>query len=71
MYKEIIKEELTKTGFVGKYDTRHIESYMRIAHRTLDHLSRADFTNEVKIARVCIDIDGIDSAEQLAVSFGL
>ena len=53
-----------------KYDPRHVEAYLRLEYGTLDHLSPATFTKEVRIACQCIDADP-DQAEQLARSFGL
>lgn len=71
MYQKIIREELAKNGYIGKYDPRHIEGYMRLQYSTLDHLSISDFRREIKICRQCIDVGGITAAEENAVSFGL
>ena len=50
---------------------RYIEAYMRIEHPTLDALSKSQFRKEILISIACFDIDGIDNAEALALSFGL
>lgn len=70
LYQKSIREEIAKQGYVGKYDPRHIESYMRLEHSTLDSLSRRQFSQEVAIGIQCIDADGIDNAESLAKSYG-
>ena len=71
MYQTIIKTTLAKQGFIGKYDPRHIEAYMRIGNSTLDGLSRSEFTREVNECRQCVDADGTANAEGLAISYGL
>jgi len=53
------------------YDPRHVEAYMRIGHATLDDLSPALFRREVLIAVECIEMEGKETAESLAKSFGL
>lgn len=53
------------------YDPRHVEGYMRLQYSTLDHLDRATFRREVKIARQCIDEGGVERAESNARSYGL
>jgi hypothetical protein len=52
-------------------DPRHIEAYMRLEHSTLDALSPRQFMREVRLACLCVDEGGKDSAERLAKSFGL
>jgi len=71
MYQKIIRTELSKSGYIGKYDPRHIEGYMRVEHGTLCGLSRAEFLSEIEISRQCIDADGYSNAESLARSYGL
>ena len=71
MYQRLIKAELARTGFIGKYDARHIEAFMRLEYGCLDGLSKSKFAAEVKICRECIDAGGIVSAEDLAKSYGL
>jgi len=71
MYQEMIRAELSKSGFIGKYDPRHIEAYMRLEHSTLDGLSASQFKAEVEIGRQCVDAEGAAIAETLAVSFEL
>jgi hypothetical protein len=70
-YQKFIKMELAKNGFIGKYDARHIEGYMRLQNGCLDGLGKARFNHEVKISMECIDADGIENAESLAKSYGL
>lgn len=53
------------------YDPRHVESYMRLAHSTLDGLSPSQFRREVLIAVDCIREAGLAAAESLAESFGM
>jgi hypothetical protein len=71
MYQSLIREILARNGYVGRYDPRHVEAYMRIEHSTLDGLSRAQFAAEVEICRQCVDAGGPDGAERCARSFGL
>ena len=70
MYQKMIRDELARKGYAGKYDARHIEAYMRLQYGTLDHLSKETFNREVEICRQCVDADPI-AAERLAVSEGL
>lgn len=58
-------------SMVPGYDPRHIEAYMRIQYSTLDHLDRATFRREAKIAAACIDEGGVEMAEATAKSYGL
>lgn len=71
MYQKAIREELAKSGYIGQYDPRHIEGYMRLAHGCLDGLDKETFNEEVSVCRQCIDADGIANAESLAKSYGL
>lgn len=71
MYADMIRETLAKQGFVGQYDPRHIEAYMRLEHSTLDGLSKRQFDSEVALARTCVDVGGSLGAEACAQSFGL
>ena len=54
-----------------KYDPRHIEGYMRLQYSTLDHLDKATFRREVRIACGCVDEGGVQMAERNAKSYGL
>lgn len=63
--------ELISSIAPAEYDPRHIEGYMRLQYSTLDHLDRATFRREVKIAIGCIDEGGRDMAEANARSYGL
>lgn len=71
MYKQFIKEQLAKMGYIGKYDERHVEAFIRIEHSTLDGLSLKQFENEIKIAIECINEVGTKESEKYALSFGL
>lgn len=70
MYQQIIREELARQGHIGT-DPRHIEGFMRLQYGCLDHLTRQDFRNEVKIGVDCIMAGGVAQAESLAESYGL
>lgn len=70
MYQELIRENLAKSGYVGKYQPRHIEGWMRLEHGTLDALSPKQFADEVEECRQCCDAD-IDASEKLAKSLAL
>jgi len=63
-YRERIKD------LAPDYDPRHVEAYMRSAHSTLDHLSPAEFSREVRLAVACIETAGKVFAERVAKSFG-
>lgn len=53
------------------YDPRHIEAYMRVEHGTLDHLDARRFADEAHIAARCVEIGGVEKAEELAGTYGL
>jgi hypothetical protein len=69
-YYEKIEQELARRGRPD-LDPRHIESYIRLAHSTLDGLNEMQFRKEVTISMDCIKIDGLKNAESCAKSFGL
>jgi hypothetical protein len=71
MYQQMIRERLASMGYIGKYDPRHIEAYMRLEHSTLDGLSYAQFNKEIKTSMECVNLDGTENAESLARSYGL
>ena len=71
MYQKKIREILALQGYIGKYNSRHIEGYMRLEHSCLDGLSKQAFINDVETCRQCVENDGIINAESLAKSFGL
>ena len=71
MYAKIIEKILEKHGYGGKYDPRHIEAYMRLVYGTLDGISRKSFETEVSACRLCIEIEGVEKAEALTLTFGL
>jgi len=71
IYQESIREELARNGYIGKYDPRHIEAYMRLEHSTLDGLDLNQFRSEIEISRQCIEEGGADIAEDCAKSFGI
>jgi len=70
MYRDIIREQLARDGYVG---TRPdwVEAWMRLEHGTLDSLSKTQFNDEVRIAVQCIDAATTTENESLAKSFGL
>lgn len=70
-YADSIRHELAAMGFVGMFDPRHVEAYMRLEHSTLDGLSAAQFRSEVAMAAECIRAGGVADAEGLALSYGL
>ena len=67
-YQETITRILKESNI--EYDPRHIESWIRIEHPTLDGLGYNRFRNEIFIAVECIDETGQEASEQLAVSMG-
>lgn len=70
LYAKVITDQLAKLNR-SDIDPRHVEGYMRCEHGTLDALSRAKFNREVQIAVALIEQDGLDTAEALALSYGL
>lgn len=69
-YRERISETLARAGFIGQYDPRHVEAFMRGEHPTLDGLSTSEFGREVLSAAKCVDAGGKALAEDVAQSFG-
>ena len=51
-YTDLIREILAREGYLG-VDPDGVEEWMRVEHATLDHLSLAQFTDEVRIAAEC------------------
>ena len=70
-YQETIRNELARMGYIGKYDPRHIEAFMRLQYGCLDHLSIETFRDEIRIGIGCIEEGGLETAESCAQSFGL
>ncbi len=70
-YARLIRDDLTTLGFIGRYDPRHIEAYMRLECGTLDGMSAFTFSVEVRLAAECIDAGGMAAAESLALSYAL
>lgn len=70
MYQKLIRDILQKIGR-SEVAARHVEGWMRLQFRTLDHLSRAQFVEEVKLAVACIDAAAPGESEELARSYGL
>ena len=70
MYQRTIIEILATAGR-PEIDPRHIEGYMRLGHSTLDGLSKRQFTEEVELGIMCVDMDGFDNAEKNAQSYAL
>ena len=52
-------------------DPRHVEAWMRLAHPTLDGLSRSEFLAAMYEALGQVQDAGPDESEALAASFGL
>ncbi len=69
LYYQQIRNQIAKQGKIG-IDPRHVESFMRLEHSTLDGLSKTQFNNEVSIGIECTEYDK-DGAERCAQSFGL
>ena len=70
-YQRAIQKTLAYTGYIGRYDARHVEGWMRCESGCLDSLSPRKFTSEIAMARAVIDSAGIETSEKLAVSYGL
>lgn len=70
-YADLIRQQLAKSGHVGKYDVRHVEGFMRLEHSTLDGLSASQFASEVEISRQALDAAGASESELVAQSYGL
>ena len=70
VYQTMIRECAARLGRVG-VDPRHVETWMRVEHATLDALSPRQFEDEVAAAIACVDTAGTDASERLAESFGL
>lgn len=68
-YQTQIKKALEQKGIEA--DPRHIEAFMRLEHPTLNHLSAAEFAEEINIGLACIAEVGDEEAERTAQSFGL
>ena len=64
-YQRFIVEHIRDT------DPRHIEGWMRLAHPTLDGLSRSEFVRAMYEALGQVQDAGADESEALAASFGL
>lgn len=70
MYQETIRAEAARLGHIGA-NARHVEAWMRLAHPTLDGLSRAQFDAEILDALDCMDACTTTESESLARSYGL
>ena len=68
-YEKLLAELLAERGR-SDVDPRHAEAYFRLAHGTLDSLSREDFANLLGGVIAAIDGDP-KGAERLAESYGL
>ncbi len=69
MYRDMIREQLARSGFVGT-NPDWVEAWMRLEHGTLDGLSQSQFKSEVGIAVQCIRAATTAENESLAQSFG-
>ena len=65
LYQRVIAEHVRDT------DPRHVEAWMRLAHPTLDGLSRSEFLAAMYAALGQVQDSGPDESEALAASFGL
>lgn len=50
---------------------RYVEAWMILEKRTLDGLSRAQFSAEAKVCEKCVDASTKEENEELARSFGV
>ena len=64
-HQRVIAEHVSDT------DPRHVEAWMRLAHPTLDGLSRSEFVAAMYEALGQVQDAGADESETLAASFGL
>ena len=64
-YQRFIAEHVIDT------DPRHVEAWMRVAHPTLDGLSRSEFVTAMYVALGQVQDAGPTESEALAASFGL
>ena len=64
-YQRFIAEHIRDT------DPRHVEAWMRVAHPTLDGLSRSEFLAAMYEALGQVQDAGPSESEALAASFGL
>jgi hypothetical protein len=64
-YQRFISEHVTDT------DPRHVEAWMRVAHPTLDGMSRSEFLVAMYEALGQVQDAGSAESEALAASFGL
>ena len=64
---------MSKAGnaHVRDTDLRHVEAWMRLAHPTLDGLSRSEFVRAMYAALGQVQDAGPEESEALAASFGL
>ena len=58
-------------GHTRDADPRHVEAWMRVAHPTLDGLSRSEFVTAMYEALGQVQDAGPTESEALAASFGL
>lgn len=71
MYQQMIREQLAQQGYIGQFDPRHVEAWMRQEHSTLDALSANQFASEVTAAVACVMESGSEISERLARCEGL
>ena len=64
-YQRFIADHIRDT------DPRHVETWMRIEHPTLDGLSRQEFIDAMYAALAAALEAGPEESERLAASFGL
>jgi len=68
-YTTMLRTECARQGR-PEIDPRQVEAYLRLAYRTLDHLTADQFRREIRMSIACIDADP-QGAEGLATSYGL
>lgn len=66
-YEKEISKILEKHGR-SDINPRHIEAWMFNYHGSLDHLSKQEFENDVKICIDCVDGCTKEESEELAIS---
>lgn len=69
MYTQLISEVLRPIA--PAINPRHVEAYIRLIYPTLNDLSSKDLEAVVSGAVLDIEIEGTETAEKLAQSFGL
>jgi hypothetical protein len=66
-----VRQSAVHGHHVRETDPRHVEAWMRLAHPTLDGLSRSEFLAAMYEALAQVQDAGPTESEALAASFGL